>query len=90
MPIVDFVPVKFCDGETSFSSQKYFSQAEISCQSKGILFDQRISLLRTSLQFYSALAFLEPQIYLVVEQFGVEIISPLSLRLVLIVRTYLD
>ena len=33
--------------------------------------------------FHSALAFIEPQVYIVVEQFGVENISLLSGRLVL-------
>ena len=36
--------------------------------------ESKISLVRTSF-FYSALAILEPQIYVVVEQFGAEIIS---------------
>ena len=40
------------------------------------------SFLRTSLRFHSALAILEHQLYVVVEQFGVEIISLLSGRLV--------
>ena len=40
------------------------------------------SFLRTCLRFYSALAILEPQIYVVVEQFGAENISLLSGRLV--------
>ena len=33
-------PVKFYDGEASFNSQKYFSQAEIRYESEGVLFDQ--------------------------------------------------
>ena len=33
-------PVKFSNGETSFSSQNYFSQAKIRYESKGVLFDQ--------------------------------------------------
>ena len=44
--------------------------------------ESKLSFLRTSLRFYSALAILEPQIYLVVEQFEAEIISLLSGRLV--------
>ena len=40
------------------------------------------SFLRSSLRLYSALAILEPQIYLVVEQFGTENTSLLSGRLV--------
>ena len=38
--------------------------------------------IRTSLRFYGALAILESQIYVGVEQFGVENISLLSGRLV--------
>ena len=37
--------------------------------------------LQTSLRFYSALAILEPQIYVFVEQFGAKEISLLSGRL---------
>ena len=33
-------PVEFFDGEASFSSGNFFSQAEISYESKGVLFDQ--------------------------------------------------
>ena len=44
--------------------------------------EPKLSLLRTSLRFYSALAILEPQNYVVVEQFGEENISLLSGRLV--------
>ena len=43
--------------------------------------ESKLSFLRT-LRFYSALAILEPQIYVVVEQFGAENISLLSGRLV--------
>ena len=43
--------------------------------------ESKLSFLRTSLRFYSALAILEPQIYVVVEQFGAENISLLSGRL---------
>ena len=43
--------------------------------------NQRFLFLQTSLRFYSALAFLELQIYVVVEQFGAENISLLSGRL---------
>ena len=39
-PIIIFFPVKFYDGKASFSSQNYFSQAEISYESKGALGDQ--------------------------------------------------
>ena len=42
-----------------------------------------LSFLRTSLRFYSALAILEPQIYVVVDQIGAENISLLSGHLVL-------
>ena len=35
-----FIPVTFYDGDTSFSSRNYFSQAEISYESKRVLFDQ--------------------------------------------------
>ena len=38
---------------------------------------------RTSLRFYSRLAILQPQIYVVVEKFGAEKISLLSGRLVI-------
>ena len=41
-----------------------------------------LSFLRTSLRFYSASAIHEPQIYVVVEQFGAGNISLLSGRLV--------
>ena len=41
------------------------------------------SFLRTCLRFHSALAILEPQIYVAVEQFGAENISLLSVCLVL-------
>ena len=34
--IFDFFPVNFYDGDTSFSSQNFFSQAEISYESKGV------------------------------------------------------
>ena len=44
--------------------------------------ESKLSLLRTSLRFYSALAILEPQVYLVVEQFGAKNISLLSGRFV--------
>ena len=40
--------------------------------------ETKLSFLRTSLRFYSALANLEPQIYVVVEQFGAENISLVS------------
>ena len=40
------------------------------------------------MRFYSALVILEPQIYVVLEQFGAEIISLLSGRLVLILITF--
>ena len=43
--------------------------------------ESKLSFLRTSLRFYSALAILEPQIYVVVEQFGAENIWLLSGRL---------
>ena len=46
-------------------------------------FESKFSFLRTSLRFYSALAMLETQICLVVEQFGAENISLLSGRLVI-------
>ena len=39
--------------------------------------ESKLSFRRTSLSFYSALAIFEPQIYVVVEQFGRKI-SPLS------------
>ena len=42
--------------------------------------ESKLSFLRTSLRFYSALAILEPQIYVVVEHFGVENISLLRER----------
>ena len=45
--------------------------------------ESKIFFLRTSLRFYSALAVLEPRIYLLVEQFGAENISLLSGRLVI-------
>ena len=45
-------------------------------------YDESKLFLRTSLRFYSALAILEPQIYVVVEQFGAENISLLSGRFV--------
>ena len=35
-----FFPVKFYDHDTSFSSQNFFSQDEISYESKVVLFDQ--------------------------------------------------
>ena len=38
-PFFDFLQLKFYDGETSFSSQNYFSQADIGYQSKAVLFD---------------------------------------------------
>ena len=44
--------------------------------------ESKLSSFRTSVRFYSALAVLEPQIYVVVEQFGAENISLLSGRLV--------
>ena len=44
--------------------------------------ESKLSFLRTSLRFCSALAILEPQIYALVEQFGAENISLLSRRLV--------
>ena len=37
--------------------------------------ESKLSFLRTSLRFYSELAILEPQNYVVVEQFGSENIS---------------
>ena len=49
--------------------------------------ESKLSFLRTCLCFYSALAILEPQIYVVVEQFEAENISLLSGRLVSSVRT---
>ena len=42
----------------------------------------QLSFIRTSLRFFSVLAILELQIYVVVEQFGAEHISLLSGRLV--------
>ena len=45
--------------------------------------ESKLSFLRTSLRFYSALVILEPQIYVVVEQFGAENIPLLSGRLVI-------
>ena len=39
-PIFGFFRVMFNNGKASFSSQNYFSQAEISYESKGLLFDQ--------------------------------------------------
>ena len=44
--------------------------------------ESKLSFLRTSQRFYSALVILEPQIYVVVEQFGAENIPLLSGRLV--------
>ena len=44
--------------------------------------NQSSSFIGTSLRFYIALAILEPQVYVVVEQFGAENISLLSGRLV--------
>ena len=44
--------------------------------------ESKLCFLRTSLRFHSALATLEPQIYVVVKQFGAENISLLSGRLV--------
>ena len=44
--------------------------------------ESKLSFLRTSLRFYSALAVLESRIDVVAEQFGEEIISLLSGRLV--------
>ena len=44
--------------------------------------ESKLSFLRTSLHFYSALSIFKPQIYVVVEQFGAENISLLSGRLV--------
>ena len=44
----NFFPVKFYDGETNFSSQNYFSRAEITYESNGVLFDQmKVSERRT-------------------------------------------
>ena len=45
-------------------------------------YDSKLCFLRTSLRIYSALAIFEPQIHVVVEQFGAENISLLSGRLV--------
>ena len=42
----------------------------------------KLSFLRTSLRFHSALAILEPRSYVVLEQFGAENISLRSGRLV--------
>ena len=44
--------------------------------------ESKFSFLRTFLRFYSVMAILEPQIYVVSEQFGAENISLLSRRLV--------
>ena len=44
--------------------------------------ESKLSFPRTSLCFYIALTILEPQIYLVVEQFGAENIWMFSVRLV--------
>ena len=44
--------------------------------------ESKLSFLRTFLLFYSAMAILEPQIYVVVEQFGAENIWLLSGRLI--------
>ena len=44
--------------------------------------ESKLSFLRTSQHFYRALAILEPQIYVVSEQFEAENISLLSGRLV--------
>ena len=44
--------------------------------------ESKLSFLRTSLRFYRALTVLEPQTYVVVEQFGAENISLLSGRFV--------
>ena len=80
-------PVKFYDGETSFSSQNYFSQADISYQSKGVLFDQMnqsfhcFELLCVFIVHWAS-TILEPQLYLIEKQFGAENISLLSERLV--------
>ena len=41
-----------------------------------------LSFFPTSLRFYSSSAILEPQIYVVVEQFGAESVSLLNRRLV--------
>ena len=42
----DVFPVKFYDDDTNFSSQNYFSEAEIMYESKGVLFDQMKVLKR--------------------------------------------
>ena len=44
--------------------------------------ESKFFFIRTYLRFYGALAILEPQIYVVVKQFGAENISLLSGRLV--------
>ena len=46
--------------------------------------ESKHSFLRTSVRFHSALAILEPQIFVVVAQFGPENISLLSGRLIFI------
>ena len=60
-----------------------FFKATLDIKARGTLSpnESKLSLLRTSLRFYIALAILEPQVYLVVEQFGAENISLLSGRL---------
>ena len=50
---------------------------------KFLIFKHFYASLRTSQRFYSALVILEPQIYVVVEQFGAENIPLLSGRLVI-------
>ena len=52
-------------------------------------YNSGLSFLPTSLRFFCALAFLEPQFYLAVEQFGAENISLLSRRLVKIYHSIL-
>ena len=46
----------------------------------------KLSFIRTSFRFYSALVILEPQIYVVVKQFGAENISLLSGRLAFLIN----
>ena len=43
-----------------------------------VLSESKLSFLRTSLRFHSALAILEPQIYAVVELFGAELFTSMS------------
>ena len=80
LELLSFLGKSHCAEKTKVASYRRNNKLGVSFRK--CYNESKLSFLRTSLCFYSALAVLEPQIFVVLEQFGAENISLLIGRLV--------